>query len=87
MEFKHVHLQEARCLSTCPCEFGTETFGFPTCVRGVIENYYASVKLANKNFDHDTHPLGTLHTNRKGNPCESYQHKIEKWLLDSNEKQ
>lgn len=28
----------------------------------VIENYYASVELANKDFDHDTRSLGTLQT-------------------------
>ncbi|KAJ8877852.1 hypothetical protein PR048_022311 [Dryococelus australis] len=34
----------------------------------VTENYHSSIELANKLLDRETHLLGTLRSNRKGNP-------------------
>ena len=42
------------------------------------DNYYTSLNLANKLLDRKTHLVGTIRSNRKGNPKEVIQKKLKK---------
>lgn len=44
----------------------------------VVDNFYTSLELANLLLDKRTHLLGTLRTNRRGNPIEVTQKKLKK---------
>lgn len=44
----------------------------------VADNYYTSLELANILLDHQTHYIGTLRANRRGNPKEVIQKKLKK---------
>lgn len=43
----------------------------------VTDNYYTSLELAHKLLHHETHLLGTLRCNRKGNPKDVTQKKLK----------
>lgn len=47
----------------------------------VTDNYYSSIELANKLLDRRTHLLGTLRSNRKGNPKDVITTKLKKGEL------
>jgi hypothetical protein len=68
MEFRHIQWQEGRCLCICPYKCGTETLGFPTWM-WKDNSYHQLLHITNKFLDCNTHILGTLCTNRKGNTC------------------
>lgn len=51
----------------------------------ITDNYYTSLDLANKLLDRKTHLLGTLRSNRKGNPKEVTLKKLKRGEIISKE--
>lgn len=49
---------------------------------GRTDNYYTSLELANKLLDNKTHLLGTLRSNRRGNPKEVIYKKLKRGNLE-----
>ncbi|KAJ8975404.1 hypothetical protein NQ317_001944 [Molorchus minor] len=45
----------------------------------ITDNYYTSLELANQLLNQKTHLLGTLRSNRRGNPKEVVNKKIKSW--------
>ncbi|CAH2006536.1 unnamed protein product [Acanthoscelides obtectus] len=51
----------------------------------VTDNYYTSLDLANKLLDRQTHLIGTLRSNRRGNPKEVTQKKLQRGEIVARE--
>lgn len=51
----------------------------------VTDNYYTSMDLANKLLDRETHLLGTLRSNRRGNPKEVTEKKLKRGEIVARE--
>jgi hypothetical protein len=72
--------QEDRCWNAAPANMVLKLLdSLLGCGRTVVSsNCYISVELTNKLLDHDIHLLGTLCTNRKGNPCDVISPKLKR---------
>lgn len=51
----------------------------------VVDNYYTSLDLANKLLDRKTHLVGTLRSNRRGNPKDVTQKKLKRGEMMAQE--